>query len=142
MDKITIEPVGYGWLNFTINDFKASGSYLTDIPLDWLETIYFSLDKELPFTLYLDEEGSEVIISAFYGNTIIYATRELVSIQSFSIGYKDLAIKIFKELKRSKNNWIKWLPKSSYDEDYVTKRTEELDSLISKIDKLIEENYK
>ena len=128
--NVSIQFTGKGWMEFKINEFTARGSYLTDIPIDWLKAIKFSLENEVPFTLFMDEEGSEVVITAYYDHIIIYAIRDLMSIYTFEMNYKDFAIQLFNEFKKYKDSLYYWLPESSaYTEQELYERMKEIEFL-------------
>lgn len=51
-----------GWVKFTLGDFKARPSYLTDIPIDCVNAFISTMENNLPASVWFDEEGSEVLL--------------------------------------------------------------------------------
>ncbi|MGX4599194.1 hypothetical protein [Faecalimicrobium sp. JNUCC 81] len=51
-----------GWVKFTLGDFKARPSYLTDRPIDCVNAFISTMENNLPTSVWFDEEGSEVLL--------------------------------------------------------------------------------
>ena len=60
-----------GWVDINIGNYEISASYLTDIPMDFLNSLINSLENNLPFSVFIDEEGIENILCAYYDEVFI-----------------------------------------------------------------------
>ena len=61
----------FGWVDINIGGYILNASYLTDIPIDFLDSLISSLKNNLPFSVFIDEEGIEDIICAYYDEVFI-----------------------------------------------------------------------
>ena len=48
-----------GWIDINIGNYEISASYLTDIPMDFLNSLINSLENNLPFSVFIDEEETD-----------------------------------------------------------------------------------
>ena len=65
-----------GWCSVKIDEFSGSASYVTDVPMDFLNAFKIFIDTGAIPVVFCDEEGSEfrIIVEEFY--TYIISERE------------------------------------------------------------------
>lgn len=135
-----------GGLDFHLEDFTAYGDYIADLPFNWLESIRFSLQKELPLCLEIDEEGSEIWILGNGRDTIIIDDRDLEEGYHYTL-VEDLdsinfAWMILKEITKGDifQRFVRWefIPKRFTVEDLLI-RERELKSFIQDCKKALKE---
>ena len=80
----------HGWTAIDIGEYHGNGSYLTDIPFDFLDAAIHSLENNVPFTLFVDEEGCESYITSYYYATFTNRIRDNVETYYSTKGHKEL----------------------------------------------------
>ena len=124
-----------GWTEIKIGDFIGYGSYLTDIPVDCLNACIFALSNNSPLSFFVDEEGSEFIVTSYYNGTYIIKryedSDEEEELFSSTLNFKDLATEILYDIEKYYEDWIKWLP---YNEEYGSLSRKEV--ILSKVNQL------
>ena len=103
-----------GWVDINIGGYTMNGSYLTDIPMDFLDSLISSLKSNLPVSVFIDEEGIENIICAYYDEVYIIAkhgddVEYIKKDMDFNLFRKD----IVNDIETNLNEWINW----NLDED-------------------------
>lgn len=113
----------YGWTNINLGDFKGRGSYLTDIPLDCLNSFINALKCSLPASIYFDEEGSEFILVADFNGVYIISEREKTELIKIDIDFLDLIKEVIKDIEDNFNDWLLWM---DYYEEHSLNNNEAL----------------
>lgn len=127
-----------GWTTFKLNGFEAYGSYLEDIPVQWLQICLFGLTNYNPIVVKLDEEGSEVYITVTENDTYIIAERsdkaQFTTISDF--GIFDFATALVEDIEKHLDDWINWdCGIESDDESAKKERKKTLTTLLQEIKK-------
>lgn len=97
-----------GWVNIKIEDYKINGSYLTDIPMNFLDSVISSLKSNLPISIFIDEEGSENIICAYYDEIYIIVKHDDVEYKRIDMSFNLFRKNIINGIEMYLNEWINW----------------------------------
>ena len=100
-----------GWVDINIGGYILSASYLTDIPMDFLNSVISSLKNNLPVSIFVDEEGRENIICAFYDEVFIIAKEEngdLIEYKKIDMDFNLFRKSIIDDIEMNFNEWINW----------------------------------
>lgn len=98
-----------GWVDINIGNYEISASYLTDIPMDFLNSLINSLENNLPFSVFIDEEGIENILCAYYhGVFIITMDGSNVEYKKIDMDFNTFRAEIVKDIETYLNDWIDW----------------------------------
>lgn len=98
-----------GWVDINIGGYTINGSYLTDIPMDFLDSLISSLKSNLPISIFIDEEGIEDIICAYYNEVyIIVRNGDDVEYKKIDMDFNLLRKEIINGIETYLNEWINW----------------------------------
>ena len=100
-----------GWVDINIGGYILSASYLTDIPMDFLNSVISSLKNNLPVSIFVDEEGRENIICAFYDEVFIIVKEEnddLIEYKKIDMDFNLFRKSIIDDIEMNFNEWINW----------------------------------
>ena len=100
-----------GWVNINIGNYIINGSYLTDIPMDFLNSLINSLENNLPFSVFIDEEGTEDILCAYYDGVFIIKKIEgndNVEYIKIDMDYAAFRLEVVKGIEIYLNDWVVW----------------------------------
>ncbi len=98
-----------GWVDINIGNYTISASYLTDIPMDFLNSLINSLENNLPFSVFIDEEGLENILCAYYhGVFIITMIDDNIEYKKIDMDFNIFRVKIIKDIEKYFNDWVVW----------------------------------
>ena len=98
-----------GWVDINIGNYEISASYLTDIPMDFLNSLINNLENNLPFSVFIDEEGIENILCAYYdGIFIIIKNGNNVEYKKIDMDFNTFRADIVKDIEIYLNDWIDW----------------------------------
>lgn len=119
-----------GWVNINIGNYTMSGSYLTDIPIDFLNSLINSLENNLPFSVLIDEEGIEDILCAYYDEVfIIIKDGNNVEYKKIDMDFNTFRVEIVKDIEIYFNDWIVW--SMEHDSKILKSREMELRNKLS-----------
>ncbi len=103
-----------GWVDINIGGYTINGSYLTDIPMNFLDSLISSLKSNLPISIFIDEEGSEDIICAYYDEVYIIVKHcDDVEYKKIDMDFNSFRKDIINGIEANLNQWINW----NMDED-------------------------
>lgn len=98
-----------GWVDINIGDYTLNGSYLTDIPMDFLDSLIASLKSNLPVSVFIDEEGVENIICAYFNEVfIIVKNADIVEYKKIDMDFNLFRKNIINDIEKYLNEWINW----------------------------------
>ena len=106
-----------GWTNIRIGDYRGNGSYLTDIPLDFLNAAKHALKNNVPFVLFIDEEGVQSYITSFHDETFVNRTTDNIQTYYSQIGFEDLISEGLKDIEENLVDWVRFLCDDADDEE-------------------------
>lgn len=118
-----------GWTTINIGEYHGNGSYLTDIPFDFLEAAAYSLENNVPFTLFIDEEGIESYITSYHMDTFINRIAKDIETYHSDIGFLDLIKEGVEDIEKHIPDWASFCC-SVDEEDEVEGRISLLKYLI------------
>lgn len=100
-----------GWVDINIGNYTINGSYLTDIPMDFLNSLINSLENNLPFSVFIDEEGTEDILCAYYDGVFIIKKIEgddNVEYIKIDMDFATFRLEVVKGIEIYFSDWIVW----------------------------------
>ena len=98
-----------GWVDINIGDYTLNGSYLTDIPMNFLDSLISSLKSNLPVSVFIDEEGVENIICAYFNEVfIIVKNGDVVEYKKIDMDFNLFRKDIINGIEKYLNEWINW----------------------------------
>jgi hypothetical protein len=97
----------HGWTDIKIGDFTGCGSYLTDIPLDFLLSAVNAAENNIPFAMFIDEEGTDLYITAYhYGVVINRFADEVETYHYFDIEFRDFLLEGVNDIVANLDDWL------------------------------------
>ena len=81
-----------GWVNINIGDHIIGASYVTDVPMDFLNALISHCKYGTPFSVYVDEEGQEDIICLCGNFIIISVLNEMEVINNRTVDTKSATL--------------------------------------------------
>lgn len=133
---IYIERVFGGWVTWRFKGIKIIGSYIHDMPIEWLTAIYSSLTNHIPLCVTLDNEDDLITIVSNQQETILYIPDSMFV--KCELNVKTIIPIIYHELCKYKKDWLRWLSGSDdLSEDKIIERHQKLDDLYDKIDAVL-----
>jgi hypothetical protein len=126
----------FGWSTLQIGDFYDDVSYLTDVPLDCLESMIRALKYHIPFVVQFDTEGSYIILTScdyIYTTTVTYWNNDGIQIKEFNIGLIELAKDLYNDINSNINDWSMF---SSFCEPNTVESKEYKEKLIRLLEEL------
>lgn len=131
----------HGWTVFSLSESSYSLSYLSNIPLEWLEKAIFGLETLLPFEVYGYCEPGRIVCTVDFGECRIYFEDDEhiiddSSYENVSIRMLDFCKALHKDILDYIDDWSRW--NSSYN---LTK--EDIQSRLDRLQRLIctKENF-
>ena len=124
--------VNGGWLHIQFDNISVTGSYLTDLPIEWLRILHFAFMNKQPFCLPIDDEGTENIFVANYSEVFFYKPDMIF--YKIDLDYIHFAFQVYEELCKYKEEWYKWLPSHM---QYSKEREKIINEYFDKIDSVI-----
>ncbi len=119
-----------GWVDINIGDYTINGSYLTDIPMDFLDSLISSLKSNLPVSIFIDEEGRENIICAYFNEVyIIVRNDDFVEYKKIDMDFNLFRKDIINGIETNLKEWINWNMED--DVEVLKKRENELRTKLS-----------
>ena len=101
-----------GWVNINIEGYEyvIGASYLTDVPMDFLNAIIAHLNYGIPFSVFLDEEGSEDLIS-LTGNLLVISLLQetkVISCKTINIDNTTFIREVLLGIEEYFDSWVGW----------------------------------
>ena len=127
----------YGWTDFSIGDAKYPLSYLTDIPIEWLNVSIYGLKNRRPFTVYGDCETTDVYctVTEMFCH-VIYEGYELTPKTFFVDMTKlDFCKALHADISVDVDAWAGWLCYN--DENFRKEQKCKIQSLLDELAALI-----
>lgn len=129
MDKILGTPK-YGWTHIKLGEFECSGSYLTDIPIDWLESIKNSLRSWTTLCLFTDNEGTNSYIIVDDVVSYAFTTIDNINVATIWEYSKDIIRQIVSDIESDFEAWVDWMCYEDMTTEERNARVEELIELL------------
>ena len=125
----------HGWTVFSLGESSYSLSYLSNIPMEWLERAIFGLETMLPFEVYgYCEPGKMVCTVDFLDCRIVFeddkhrkidSTFEIVPIQML-----DFCKMVYDDISAHIEDWSKWNASHDLSKEEIQSRLDRLQKLI------------
>jgi len=123
-----------GWTRLKLDDFSASASYLTDVPVDCLNAFIYALKENAPATVFFDAEGWDYYLVSYTYQTYIIINKDKTTVKVINKCIKELAQELVKDIKLYLDGWANW---TMDEEDEVIKYKELLKSKVNELEELI-----
>ena len=109
-----------GWTNICMANKIISGSYLTDIPLDFIEAINNVIETNKIQTVIIDAEsqGEFIYVFGFFRSYIIeeYTENDKPEIYVEEKDIRELATELANDIEKYIESWKRWNPDLSESE--------------------------
>ena len=130
----------YGWVWISVGDCRIEGSYLTDIPMDFLNALINSLENDLPFSVSVDEEGiRDMICADRFGVFVIELRKGTAELKQANISLEEFRAEIIDGVEAYFDQWVyDWelLDLDRGDRHYALRKAE-LESRLSTAKRLL-----
>ena len=125
----------HGWTTFSLGHRCYSISFLTNVPLDWLEKAIGGLDTLLPFEVSgYCEPGRVVCTVAFSQCHVFYENekhqKEESSYELVPVNMLDFCQSLYDDISGSIDDWQSWSPSYAMSKEDLLCRLERLQKLI------------
>lgn len=125
----------HGWTDFSLGDSIYSLSYLTNIPLDWLERAIFGLETLQPFAVCGNCEPGEMVCTVDMQECRIRFEDEIhrkddALLQIVPVSMLDFCRILYEDISSHIDDWTQW--NCSY---HITK--EDIQSRLDRLQRLI-----
>ena len=126
----------HGWSDFSLSTKRYSLSYLSNIPLDWLDRAIFGLEALLPFeVLGHCEPGSMVCTVNLSGCRIdfeiVRSNRVIRACEEVPVTMLDFCRMLHKDLSADLETWANWNSSSPMEKGDLQARLDRLEKLIA-----------
>lgn len=139
----------HGWTNFQLTDdaLMFCLSYLTDIPMDWLDQAIRGLETITVFSVHGVCEPGRMICTVSYWNCYLIFEEERregtpYDTEHFHIGMLDFCRKLYDDITINLEAWVHWNDPFYKDDTYYDTRRAELQKRLDTLAKLIEDRSK
>ena len=127
-----------GWCDFELGDLKVQASYMTDIPFDWLRACLNGLKYVIPASFYLDEEGSECLITSDWDVTYIIRRHSgKTELIQPNVSLRQFAEMLLADIRKDFESWVCWCSFQLSEEQYA-RRKAMLTELLAETEKQLE----
>lgn len=127
-----------GWVNINIKGYGyiIRASYLTDVPMDFLNAIIAHFKFGIPISVYIDEEGSEDILCLAGNILVISLLQETKIVGGKAITINNIAFirAVLSEIEEYFEDWVHWFLDN--DEETIRNRTIELKAKLDEVKEL------
>lgn len=127
----------HGWVLINIGSFSDRASYLTEVPLDCLDSIIYALENKTDFIVSFDAEGWSFKIISDYYRTFIIEEKDFPKLLTLeNINKEMLAKEIYQDISENIDNWSNWSCSIENEEDILNYK-KELNIKLEKLKSLI-----
>lgn len=131
-----------GWVNINIGNHTIDASYITDVPMDFLNALISHCKYGTPFSVYVDEEGQEDVI-CLCGELIIISIlngMEVIDHKTIRVDNVAFINDIIYGIEEYFDSWVDWFLDD--DEEIMEKRALELREKLTEAKELAKEYIK
>jgi hypothetical protein len=129
-----LEAPAHGWTQVRIGDFSDRASYLTDVPMECLESFIYGFFSDSPISLKFDAEGWDFLVVVDDYSTHIITSKDNYKLESYEIWKEDLAVELINDIESNLEAWVEW----DLDYDDGEKSNSRRKHLISHLERLRE----
>ena len=125
----------HGWTVFSLGEGSYSLSYLSNIPLEWLERAIVGLETLLPFEVYGYCEPGRMLCTVNLSECrIIFEDDKLhkkgSSFEIFPVHMLDFCKTLHEDISEHIDDWSKWNASYNLTKDDIQSRLDRLQKLI------------
>ena len=125
----------HGWTVFSLSENNYSLSYLSNIPLEWVERAIFGLQTQLPFEVYGYYEPGRMVCTVSLSECCIYFEddqhkKEESSFEIIPIQMLDFCKILYKDISAYIDDWSKWNSSYKMTKEDIQTRLDRLQKLI------------
>ena len=125
----------HGWTTFSLGKACYYLSYLSNIPLEWLDRAIFGLETLFPFQVYGYCEPGRMVCTVDFSECHIFFEndkhiKEDCSCEAVSISMLDFCQRLHKDISAYIDDWQKWNPSIRLTKEDLTSRVDRLQKLI------------
>ena len=125
----------HGWTHVTLGELCFSLSYITNIPLEWLDRAIFGMETLLPFEVSgYCEPGRMVCTVDLFECRIVFENDRCRQNNRISevapINMLDFCKKLHEDITDHMDDWLKWNPYYSLTKEELLSRLDRLKKLI------------
>lgn len=133
-----IKDIGNGWANIVFENTTEEASYLTDIPIDILNSLKIAFENNIPAVLFFNCEGYEIYITLGYYESYLCSNKEEKGMFDLSNrGLKSWAKEICDDIENQIENWSEWGYEDNKDSSRKIKRRETIELLLKDVKKYL-----
>jgi hypothetical protein len=127
----------HGWSDFSLGTKRYSLSYLSNIPLEWLDRAIFGLEALLPFELQGHCEPGSLVCTVNLSECridfeMVRSNRVIRSTETLPVSILEFCRMLHKDLSADPEAWAAWNPSFHME-------TEDLQAKLDRLAQLIEE---
>ncbi len=125
----------HGWTVFSLGESSYSLSYLSNIPMEWLESAIFGLETLLPFEVYgYGEPGKMVCTVHFSECRIVFEDdkhhKKDSSLEVVPSHMLDFCKMLYEDISAHIEDWTKWNASYNLTREDIQSRLDRLQMLI------------
>lgn len=138
-----------GWTYFSLGGKEWPLSYLTDVPMEWLDTAIWGLQNLLPFTVHGQCEPGKVLCTVAYDHCYILfddedpeLKRENTILEVFDITMWTFCRYLYQDIFNHVEDWANYSYEYSEDEKKAQQARQLLEKKLAKMKSLLAEKEK
>lgn len=125
----------YGWTDFSLGENCYSLSYLSNIPLEWLDRAIFGLETLLPFEVYGYCEPGRMVCTVDFTDCRIFFENDKhkkddSSYETIPVNMLDFCKKLHQDISDHIDDWQKWNSSCHAAKEDLQSRLDRLQKLI------------
>jgi hypothetical protein len=126
----------YGWTTVTIGNFSGPAGYLSDVPIDCLESMISHIkNPHIPFCVDFDAEGWEFTVVAKYGFSYVIEEKDVAILHSFEHDWRwSLAQELIDDIRSDLEEWVFWMGKEYFSDEETEDRRKYIVQLCNEIE--------
>ena len=114
-----------GWCQIHIGEFHGNASYLTDVPMQFLDSFELFSNNYATPVLSFDEEGSDFIIIVDEYTTYVISERATTKLYKTEVDRRDFIESIIKDIEDNFEEFVRWYisdPDTELEEEDLRRR--------------------
>ena len=125
----------HGWTHFTLGEPCFSLSYITNIPLEWLDRAIFGMETLLPFEVsgYCEPGRMVCTVDSLACRIIVEGDKHLKkdpSLEIVSVHMLDFCKILHEDISAHIDDWVKWNSSYNLAKEDIQSRLDRLQMLI------------
>lgn len=130
-----------GWTRISLGDFEDQASYLTDVPLDTLDSFisYFRDYKRVG--IFCDAEGCDYIIVPDFCETYIIHNADESKLFVVDRNIYDIAREVIEDIERDIDGWAWWDVYDEEDTEEPLKRKNAIEEKLAQLKLLLDKRH-